>query len=368
MVLQKLLVISIVIFVRDNLAAAYAIMCVHGLYFGFQVLRQPYFDPRSDYLAASVSFASALNPLLIVLAHYGVINYWPEAAMQVVVIVVNFGLPLLALTTGWVCSRSQRKELMRKQDVIEQDFTEVRARARANAQTRSSTRPKRARARRARRASRRSVRRAPRRARAGHARTCNHRHAPLLSALVCHSPCRQPAQVAVLKLEKERRELDLDLNTVTLKYMLRVFVALAATSFIAVALLMLAQFWQAATTKVVATTQPTLGNTFRSASYATCEIESLIAKNELADYPTWGEFTKHCCCSDRESEYSYGPAFVAERTELWSCDNGYFKERRRSLKAARDFCSPSFNAGYSLPAYKAASAQIGVVGPDDNII
>lgn len=168
-----------------------------------------------------------------------------------------------------------------------------------------------------------------------------------------------------MKLEKERRELDLDLDTVTLRYMLRVFVVLAATSFVAVALLMLAQFWQAATTKVVATTPPALGDAFRSASYAACEIESLIAKNELADYSNWDAFTKHCCCSDRETEFSYGPKFVAGRTELWTCDNGFFKERRRSLLKARDFCSPTFNQGFDQPSYKESTAQIGVVGPGD---
>lgn len=294
LVLQKLLIIAMVIFLYNYLViSAIIIAILHFLYLCYQLYYRPYFDPKSDWLSISCTFACALNPLLIVFTDYGILQQWPFVAVQTVILVVNFGLPFVALMLGWLCSARHKKRLNAKADALERDFTEAE----------------------------------------------------------------------VLKIERERHELDRELDNLTLKYVLRVFVVMAAGGFIAIALLLLGQFWQAATTKVVATTAPTLGVQF-SNLYAPCQIEELMLKNELCDFEDWQTFTRHCCCADRQNKYSFGDDFVSGITELWTCDNGYDKERDRSGSLEiRDFCSPVFNPGYSFPRYDKPTLQVVVDGP-----
>jgi hypothetical protein len=157
-------------------------------------------------------------------------------------------------------------------------------------------------------------------------------------------------------------QLDMELDTITLRYVLRVFVVMAFTGFLAVALLVLGQFWQAATAKVVSTTSPILGNQFGNL-YAGCQIEELMFKNELSDYTSWEDFTRYCCCSDRENAFAFGPGFQVGRTELWTCANGFSKERYRYESTfIRGFCSPTFESGYAQPTYDAGSRQLVVKG------
>mmetsp|Transcript_26 Transcript_26/g.66 ORF Transcript_26/g.66 Transcript_26/m.66 type:complete len:270 (-) Transcript_26:123-932(-) len=260
----------------------------------YQMYTRPYFDPKSDALAIAVSFASSLNPLIIVLADYSVLSEIPFEVVVAVILFVNFGLPFLALGVGWVYSLRHRKVLVSKQDQLEHDFTEAE----------------------------------------------------------------------VLAIDKQRRKLDMELDRITLRYVLRVFVVMAFTGFISVALLVLGQFWQAATTKVVATTPEFLGGQFKN-FYAGCQIEELMFKNELSDYTSWQQFTKNCCCSDRENAFAYGPEFQAGRTELWTCANGFSKERFRvGSTFIRKFCSPKFESGFAAPVFDSTSLQLVVKGPD----
>lgn len=295
-VLQKLLIIAVVIFLYEFLvAAALTVSILHFVYMCYQVYYRPYFDPKSDWLSISVTFASAANPLIIVLTDYGVVNDVPVSAVSAVILLINFGLPVLVLGLGWICSIRHRKALAEKEDNLEKNFTEAE----------------------------------------------------------------------ILKIEKERRMLDEELNRVTLKYVLRVFVVMAFTGFLAVALLLLGQFWQAATSEVVAPTSPELG-TQLAALYAKCEIEELMFKNELSDYTSWQEFTQNCCCSDRQNRFAYGDEFETGVTELWTCQNGFFKERyRKGFEVVRDFCSPVFNSGFSVPSYDEKTFQLVVVGQND---
>lgn len=292
-VLQKLLVIAVVIFLYQYvIAASITISVVHFAYLCYQLAFRPFFDPKSDWLSITVTFASAFNPLVIVLTHYGVMQRWDFSTVQAFILLINFALPGLVLAVGWVFSLRKKRRRAAKEDKIEEEYTESE----------------------------------------------------------------------VHQIEKARRVLDIQLDAATLKYVLRVFVVMAATGFVSVALLMLGQSWQAATTVVVASTSPELGGQL-SLLYAECEIEELLVNNEFASYGSWTEFTQYCCCADRQSEYSFGEAFVANATELWTCASGYMKERLRGdTLDVRGFCSPAFSEGYSLPAYDEAARQLVVRG------
>mmetsp|Transcript_16009 Transcript_16009/g.41410 ORF Transcript_16009/g.41410 Transcript_16009/m.41410 type:complete len:232 (+) Transcript_16009:2838-3533(+) len=157
-----------------------------------------------------------------------------------------------------------------------------------------------------------------------------------------------------LKIEKARRELDEELDQITLQYVLLVFAVMAAAAFVAVAILLLGQFWQAATATVVAPTGRELGNQFAGVpGTAECEVEGLIRQNEFVGYKDWKEFTASCCCSDRQNEFSHGEEFEPKTVELWTCANGLLKERARGTKSGRirEFCSPKFGSNFELPSY-----------------
>ena len=296
-ILQKLLIIAIVIFFYDLLVpASILVSLVHACFFVTSLVTRPYFDPKSDALNSAILFASMINPLVIVLSYYGVTNNWDTELVTGFIILINFGLPILALAVGWFFSVRSRRQMIKRQDVIEEKLT----------------------------------------------------------------------QQEVDAIEKTRRELDYELDSLTLKYVLRVFVVMAAAGFLSIAVLLLGQFWQAATAVVIAPTAPALGDIFVDL-YAECEIEELVTNNHFARYADWKDFTRHCCCADRQSEASFGIDFEPGQVELWHCDNGLYKERDRSSKDdlnIRDFCAPTFNAGYSFPKYSESARMLVVEGPD----
>lgn len=284
--MQKLLIIAIVIFLFDFLFAASIMVCIfHFLVLLFQAWTRPYFDPKSDALAVACSFASAINPLIVVFTFVGVAHRMPQAALGGFIILINFVVPFCALGIGWVCSVRHKKQLQEKSSKIEEGFSEEQK----------------------------------------------------------------------MKIEKARRELDHELDTVTLQYVLLVFAAMAAAAFISIAVLLLGQFWQAATANVVAPTGEGLGNQFAGVpGTAECELEELLKRNEFVGFEGWRDFTTHCCCSDRQNEFSHGEEFEPKQVELWTCSNGLYKERDRSQEHAptiREFCSPKFNPGFDEPVW-----------------
>jgi len=113
---------------------------------------------------------------------------------------------------------------------------------------------------------------------------------------------------------------------------------------------------------------------FQSDSESLSESESVMF--EFLDYGNWNTFTQHCCCSqyiqqgNQTAEHMSGNDLV----ELWLCDNGIRKERRRGGDILdengetrymngtdlRGFCKTSWAPGYCDPYW---FPELGIFQP-----
>jgi len=163
-----------------------------------------------------------------------------------------------------------------------------------------------------------------------------------------------------LRRRADAKDTDEKLDEATLGALRVMFRTMAVGGFLSMALLAYFQLENAVASNVVPPTPADLGDQYTGV-LAQCRVEALVVSTELVGYGNWRNFTRHCCCRDRQSENSYGVDFMRDAVELWSCDNGYLKERNRTGGLfIRDFCSPVFNAQYSFPEYNADAAQLVV--------
>jgi len=125
-ILQKLFLILIVIFLTNFLvAAAIAVACLHFIILGITIATRPFFDPKSNALGIAISFASACNPLIIVLTYYGALNVAPTELVSWLIIVVNFVFPLLALCVGCFFSVRRKRVLNSQEEKIDKELSEA---------------------------------------------------------------------------------------------------------------------------------------------------------------------------------------------------------------------------------------------------
>jgi len=260
-------------------------------------LFRPFMDPSTNWLATALSFAMALNALVVPMAERGSFAGTPIPAFLAVWCFINFSLPVLAFAGLRILSAQHRAALERDTDAVEAGMD----------------------------------------------------------------------QEEVAQLDKSHRHVDETLKAKTHARVLAVVQAIFAAGFVAIALLVLAQFQQIEESDVVAATPDDFGARLAN-TYPACEVESLVTKSEFVGYDGWEDFTAHCCCSDRENEQSHGPNFEGRATELWTCRNGFFKERDRAAegddRSIRAFCAPVFKAGFSLPKYDREAMHFVVTNAD----
>merc|ERR1712196_206376 len=99
-------------------------------------------------------------------------------------------------------------------------------------------------------------------------------------------------------------------------------------------------------------------------------------KFEFLDYGSWPQFAAHCCCKERPAQNKTAAHLNAnDRVEVWTCDNGFRKERLRETSRPhaltgfetfyngsklRPFCGRSYPPGYCPPEYNVDKGRFKV--------
>jgi len=108
-----LVIISLFLSISHPVVSAWLQVTLHGIMCIVAVTQRPYFNPAADALSAAASFANFVNPLLLVLTWYGALDKLPATGSAAVILVVNFGLPLICLIVGLcIACKKLRKQRM----------------------------------------------------------------------------------------------------------------------------------------------------------------------------------------------------------------------------------------------------------------
>ena len=180
---------------------------------------------------------------------------------------------------------------------------------------------------------------------------------------------RSEHQKQYTKYTTELHKRDRDLNTMTLRTLAEIFMAMAFFAFMAIFVLIIGRFVASSAGNVVPSTPESLGRQFlETHGDPECVIEDKMANVEFIGYGSWDAFSSACCCRDRNDT-------AAGEVELWTCPDrqeagavmhkqrtrvGVVEGERRSALHLRAFCAAQFEPGVVGPSYNATAKAYGV--------
>ena len=185
---------------------------------------------------------------------------------------------------------------------------------------------------------------------------------------------RSKHQKQYTKYTTELHKRDRDLNTMTLRTLAEIFMAMAFFAFMAIFVLIIGRFVASSAGNVVPSTPESLGRQFlETHGDPECVIEDKMANVEFIGYGSWDAFASACCCRDRNDT-------AAGEVELWTCPDrqeagavmhkqrtrvGVVEGERRSALHLRAFCAAQFEPGVVGPSYNATAKAYGVRNATD---
>ena len=203
---------------------------------------------------------------------------------------------------------------------------------------------------------------------------CRHRSRHVEAVNELEHELRSKHQKQYTKYTTELHKRDRDLNTMTLRTLAEIFMAMAFFAFMAIFVLIIGRFVASSAGNVVPSTPESLGRQFlETHGDPECVIEDKMANVEFIGYGSWDAFSSACCCRDRNDT-------AAGEVELWTCPDrqeagavmhkqrtrvGVVEGERRSALHLRAFCAAQFEPGVVGPSYNATAKAYGVRNATD---
>eukprot|EP00003_Mantamonas_plastica_P028940 TRINITY_DN676_c2_g1_i18.p2 TRINITY_DN676_c2_g1~~TRINITY_DN676_c2_g1_i18.p2 ORF type:complete len:576 (+),score=111.56 TRINITY_DN676_c2_g1_i18:1008-2735(+) len=302
LMVQRLILVAISVYFNNNPYVATLLMsCIHGLFTGLSMYSRPYISDVLDFVATATNWSLMCNSLFALALTMG-INLNNDHALGL--ILTNIGLPILGLCFGSLVHIRREKEMENRlvhvinQEGYPQDESDIKLPEGLSFDT-----------------------------------------IELIVRLDAADEFTESEQ------EEIRKAIDRKLNEYVLRDMIKFFLIMGILSFTAFGFSALGIVYGSTNSFLIPDQVQQVNTT-----------QQYMQQHEFARYNGWRVFVDQCCC---ESGFSSGDTL---KTELWSCKNGYKKERVRQIKtaagatddalSARPFCSKFFDDNVCGPFYQ----------------